>query len=126
MLGWRESNKYVVAKVLGPGPKAKHGLSSFEPDAPWQAEEGRRIYYASNRTIAYVGEWHTHPRGSTTPSALDISTMREIAEDNGFRAPLPLSVIAAPHRLFGRRSGWHISVYVWNGSTLSPVEYRQC
>ncbi len=35
LLGWRDGSGVVVAHVLGPGPEAKHGFSSFEPDAEW-------------------------------------------------------------------------------------------
>jgi integrative and conjugative element protein (TIGR02256 family) len=95
LLGWVEGDDWVVREVLGPGPNAKHGVSSFEPDAAWQVREGHRIYDETGWTVRYLGEWHTHPRGSTRPSAQDLKTMRDIGRDPDFETPRPLSAIAA-------------------------------
>ncbi len=115
LIGWRDGPDAVVATVLGPGPKARHRLRSFEPDGPWQVEQGRRIYEATERKVAYVGEWHTHPFGFPTPSGQDRAAARLIADDPGFRAPEPLSAIAAR----SARSGWRLVVCTW-------VEERSC
>lgn len=122
LLGWRDGSNYVVHRVLGPGPNAKHGLSSFEPDAAWQAEEGKRIYSESGRTTAYVGDWHSHPRGGAQPSKQDIDTMEDIANDPDFRSPEPLSAIAVGPGYFRRRLSWDLNVFVWNGQNLVPTE----
>ena len=52
LLGWRNDTEAAVARVLEPGPRARHGLSHFEPDGEWQVSRGREIYAASGRTIA--------------------------------------------------------------------------
>lgn len=93
LLGWRDGRNAVVAQILGPGPNAKHGFFSFEPDFEWQVEQGRRIYKSSNRCIAYIGDWHTHPFASPSPSWTDRKAAKQISEDSGFRAPEPLSLI---------------------------------
>jgi integrative and conjugative element protein (TIGR02256 family) len=90
LLGWREGAQYVVTTALGPGPQAKHGLTYFEPDATWQSARGREIYFASARTVAYLGDWHTHPWSGPVPSYRDHRTAQDIAEDPAFRAPQPL------------------------------------
>lgn len=118
LLGWREEGHVVIAMILGPGPNAKHGFSSFEPDGPWQVEEGKRIYYESGRTISYIGEWHTHPRGGLRPSRQDRKTARQIANDPDFRTPHLLYAIAGKRRLRGR--GWKLVVYEWHDD-LTPV-----
>lgn len=122
LLGWRDGMDYVVSRALGPGPGAKHRFSSFEPDAEWQGQQGRRIYARSGRTIAYLGDWHSHPRGGATPSRQDIDTMNDIACDPDFRAPAPLSAIAVGSGFFRRRFSCRLYVFVWNGQTLVPTE----
>ncbi len=119
LLGWRDGGDVVVRRILGPGPHARHGFSHFEPDHNWQGEEGRRIYEESKRTVAYVGDWHTHPRGAPRPSAQDRKTMAAIANDKDFRSPQPLSLILGRSR-FRRRRELH--VYIWNGTTLEPIK----
>lgn len=110
LLGWRDHNDAVVMRVLGPGPRAKHRLHSFEPDGAWQREQGARIYRESGRTIAFIGDWHTHPLGGHKPSPQDEVAARVIAGDPLFRAPEPLSaIVARRQRVLG--------VYTWiNGS----------
>jgi integrative and conjugative element protein (TIGR02256 family) len=120
LLGWQDRSDTVVAAVIGPGPKAKHGLWSFEPDGAWQTAEGARIYAESNRTIAYVGDWHTHPRGAPRPSRTDEATMRSIAKDSAFRRPEPLSLIAG-RGWIPRSRRWRIVVYQQLDGSLKPT-----
>lgn len=123
LLGWHNESEVVVRQILGPGPRAKHGFSHFEPDAKWQGARGREIYAASRRTIAYVGDWHTHPRGAPVPSRQDRKTMAAIASDEDFRAPHPLSVIlGCPLRRAVRHRPRELVVYVWDGTRLVPIE----
>lgn len=126
LLGWRSDTEVVVRHVLGPGPNAEHGFSHFEPDAAWQGARGRQIYAESGRTIAYVGDWHTHPRGRPTPSRQDRKVMRAIAADTGFRAPNPLSVIVgrALADSFRRRPVLPVA-YVWDGTDLVPIRFER-
>jgi integrative and conjugative element protein (TIGR02256 family) len=125
LLGWHDGSDTVVATVIGPGPRAKHGLWSFEPDGPWQAHEGARIYAESNRTIAYVGDWHTHPRGAPRPSRTDSATMRSIANDPAFRRPEPLSLIAG-RCWIPRSRRWRIVVYQHLDGSLKPTLLLPC
>jgi integrative and conjugative element protein (TIGR02256 family) len=117
LLGWREDKEVVVNRILGPGPRARHRFWYFEPDHEWQGREGRRIYHESRRTIAYVGDWHTHPRGATRPSPQDRKAMASIANDSDFRTPNPLSLIVSRPG----RCNHSFNVYVWNGKALEPI-----
>lgn len=122
LLGWRDRDNTVVARVLGPGPDARHGFRSFEPDGAWQNELGAEIYSESGRTIAYLGDWHTHPRGPARPSHQDRETAKIIATDKGFRTPTPLYAIAA--RRFGRRKRWELVMFEWHDGKLEEVPVR--
>lgn len=93
LLGWRSDNDAVIAQILGPGPKAQHGLRHFEPDGAWQVRMGQRIYEESGRTVAYLGDWHTHPLSPPAPSNTDELAAQLISEDPGFRAPSPLYAV---------------------------------
>lgn len=124
LLGWRDGPDAVVARALGPGPGAHHGFRSFEPDATWQVEQGRRIYRGSGRTIAYIGDWHSHPIGALAPSAQDRGAVEIIATDAGFRAPEPLSALVA-----GTLGGWRpsrLAVYLWRDQQFEQMQLIEC
>jgi len=124
LLGWSEGDEFVVHRVLGPGPGAKHGFTYFEPDGTWQADKGARIYAESGRKIAYVGDWHTHPRGTPRPSRRDRNTANEIASDPSFRAPRPVYAIAARRlQLSPRAAGWRLVAYV-RDEELRPAQVQ--
>jgi len=126
LLGWRDNHDAVIAAVLGPGPEAQHGFSSFEPDGPWQNREGHRIYHESGRTIAYLGDWHTHPRGSARPSRRDLQTAQETAADEKFRAPDPLYGIASKPWRSIKRESWALMLYELVDGDLVEINYKTC
>lgn len=37
-------------------------------------------YFSQIPSLIYVGEWHTHPNGTATPSLTDLKAMQEIVE----------------------------------------------
>jgi integrative and conjugative element protein (TIGR02256 family) len=80
VLGWREGRGMVlrVAEIVAAGPGARRERSRFEPDGPWQRARIAELYEASGRTLSYLGDWHSHPKGGG-PSSLDRSTARRIA-----------------------------------------------
>jgi integrative and conjugative element protein (TIGR02256 family) len=125
LFGWQEGDKSVVAAILGPGPEASHGLSHFEPDVRWQQEEGERIYHESGRTIAYIGDWHSHPHGGPQPSTQDRLTAREIADDPGFRTPEPLYAIASKYWFQLRRPDWRLRMMRLRDGRLRDTELRR-
>ncbi len=121
LLGWREEDQYVVSRVLGPGPDAKHGFGSFEPDGRWQSEQGAETYRESGRTIAYLGDWHTHPRGAPVPSQQDRKTAKMIAEDPDFRSLEPLyAIVGKRGRPWARK--WKLVVYRQIDGELVEIE----
>ena len=121
LFGWRDENGAVVKQMLGPGPKATHGYSHFEPDGEWQQAEGERIYEQSGREVAYLGDWHSHPRGGPYPSRQDRRTARMIAEDSAFRAPQPLYAIASKRWYELRDMRWRLRVLEWRGGRLEEM-----
>lgn len=52
--------------------------------------EKLKEYYKSEPSKFYVGEWHSHPNGGTTPSARDIKAMMQIHKDENVAIEKPI------------------------------------
>lgn len=78
-----------------PVPAAEHGATAFRPDDAWQDDQVAQVYECSGRLVTHLGDWHTHPGGSVSPSRVDLSTLSRIAENPAARAPVPLMFIVA-------------------------------
>ena len=79
-----------VAKATGPGRFSLHAPFSFTrgtKDLQAEIEEAEAI------GMYYVGEWHSHPGGSVSPSPLDLRQMRAIADDAGYNCPEPVLLV---------------------------------
>lgn len=90
-----DSDEVVITHATGPGPEATHRAHQFIPDARFQRDEIARIYRASQRLHTYLGDWHTHPRGSLRLSPRDVRTLASIAATPAARASVPLMAILA-------------------------------
>jgi integrative and conjugative element protein (TIGR02256 family) len=102
LLGHRNRVDDTIAVVIGPGPDATHERFTFTPDADWQAREVANAW-ARDTTIEYLGDWHTHPGGTTRFSTLDREAAQSIAEHPPARQPEPVMlVLALGHDLTGR------------------------
>ena len=97
LLGYRGSKKdFVITGVIGPGEKAIHRKTSFEPDHEFHLQEISRIYRESECLETYLGDWHTHPNSFPYLSCQDKATFRSIAKHSEARLSNPLMLIAAP------------------------------
>jgi integrative and conjugative element protein (TIGR02256 family) len=119
LLGWhdQEDLQLVVASVFGPGPEATHQRTRFSPDGDWQREQIAKTYEASGRTVSYLGDWHSHPGGSDSPSRRDERTARRIARSRSARARQPLMLI-----LPGKASTWRPAAYRFVTRRLRRIE----
>lgn len=94
LLGYRHSpREVVITETIGPGPGAHHRRTGFDPDSDWQTVELARRYEASDRRVRYLGDWHTHPDGTTKLSRTDRRTLRAIAQHPDAYCPHPVMVV---------------------------------
>lgn len=83
----------VVVLAHGPGPKAKHRPFSFVPDRVATQEAIRAVHAQSDGVYSYVGEWHTHPGGSSQPSGRDLRSLAAIASEPQVDLAAPAAII---------------------------------
>jgi integrative and conjugative element protein (TIGR02256 family) len=106
LVGWAVATEIVVTQVIAPGPDAIFARDHFEPDGRWQNGQLARIYRASDFTVTYLGDWHSHPRGPGRPSRRDRETAAAVSADTDARAPEPLTLLVS-----GRRGRWRARPY---------------
>ncbi|GAA1150716.1 Mov34/MPN/PAD-1 family protein [Nocardioides aquiterrae] len=94
LLGKPGPDGHVVTDLIGPGPEGRHERYGFTPDSDWQAEQVA-ARWATDSNLHYLGDWHTHPGGSTRLSRLDRSTARDIAAYEEARQPNPFMLVLA-------------------------------
>jgi integrative and conjugative element protein (TIGR02256 family) len=107
-------SEVVVTHAVGPGPLALHYRKSFLPDATYQENEIARIYEDSNRISTYLGDWHTHPKGSSFLSYRDKRTLRRIADHSDARCSIPIMAV-----LGGGDNDWFMRVWKYQRQTRS-------
>ncbi|MDT0275541.1 Mov34/MPN/PAD-1 family protein [Blastococcus goldschmidtiae] len=123
LLGWSTCpGSVVITQVIGPGPDATHRSTSFTPDAAWQEAQLADAYEQAGRRLQYLGDWHTHPRGTARLSSTDRATLRRIAAHADARAPYPVMALLAGGPLWQvvvrqqirrRRPLWRLTLEVW-------------
>jgi integrative and conjugative element protein (TIGR02256 family) len=119
LLGWHDQDnlELVVARVLGPGLEATHRRTRFSPDGDWHREQIAEAYEASGRTVSYLGDWHSHPGGSSAPSRRDERTARRIARSRSARARRPVMLI-----LPGKADTWRPTAYRFVAQRLQRMK----
>lgn len=109
----------VVVDAIPGGPGAQRSRTGFRPDGRWQQARLEQLYSDSERTTTYVGDWHSHPRGTATPSRKDIKTARRVAGLKSGRTPRPLTLIV------GRvETRWCAEAYIYDRSRLQHICLR--
>lgn len=94
LLGRVSGRATEVTAVVGPGPESRHARTRFEPDTAWQVKQIADLWSA-DPSIIYLGDWHTHPDGSTRLSHVDRGTGLTIAESPRARQPEPIMLVIA-------------------------------
>lgn len=96
LLGYRHGpREIVITDAVAAGPDAEHRQDGFTPDGDWQRAELARRYQEAGRRLQYLGDWHTHPGGSTILSRTDRRTLTAIARHRAARCPQPVMGVLA-------------------------------
>jgi len=83
LLGRRLGKDIVLARQIGPGPKAKHHAFSFSYDKEYQQNEYDGLL-KENFLLELQGWWHSHLHGQT-PSSIDLDFARGLFNSSEWR-----------------------------------------
>ncbi len=116
----RSADTFAVVEMIGPGPGAHHGRTSFQPDARWQWSEMARLFKASGGDMTFLGDWHSHPGSPRANlSGMDLAAIREILRDPRTGEDAILSAV-----VFGGPARWGWSVWRANLRGIGSAERR--
>ena len=76
-----------------------------------------QIHIATDGQMIYLGEWHSHPNGSTGYSKTDYQSMESIAKDKNIAVNNPLMLIVG-----GVSQSINLTFYVYKNSKLYSYE----
>ncbi len=95
VFGYESKDGLIVAHAFGPGPKARHRRTRLVMDPVDVQTRITQIFDRYDGRLAYLGDWHSHPRGAAHPSRVDITSAAIMADDAEAGVPRPLVLIQA-------------------------------
>ena len=90
---WGNHNEVVITDMIDAGPTAIHEEMSFIPDHEYQLRKIEALYFATERTERYLGDWHSHPNAEPYLSEKDKATLKKIAAYKEARLQKPLMLV---------------------------------
>lgn len=80
LLGFRRNSHLHVTIATLPQPTDRRQRYSFERAPLHHQQLALHHWRASQMTMDYLGEWHTHPESNPSPSSLDMSEWKKICK----------------------------------------------
>lgn len=78
LLGYRRDPHIEVVQISEPGPADIRRRTFFDRTDANHQKQATETWRTSGCFIDYVGDWHTHPEPSPTPSSVDIEQWRSL------------------------------------------------
>lgn len=115
-IGYKSDINFIITDILIPD-EYKNGQTIFIREPGTLNERLSEIHKMTNGEIEYLGEWHSHPNGPTTPSRTDIKAMEIISKDKNINIDKPLLMIAEVDKIsFGK------DLYIYDDKKLKKYE----
>jgi integrative and conjugative element protein (TIGR02256 family) len=103
------TNNNTIAEIIficGPPPDSKHGRYSFERGIIGLKDMLASLWLDG---YFYLGEWHTHPKASPSPSGTDLVQMIGISKAARYNCQEPILII-----LGGKPDKYNLFVAIFN------------
>ncbi|MDY7396979.1 ThiF family adenylyltransferase [Aureibaculum sp. 2210JD6-5] len=115
-IGFKSSVGFIITNILVPD-EYKNGRTVFIRSPGTLNERLSEVHKITNGKIQYLGEWHSHPDGPTSPSKTDINAMKEIAKDKNITIDKPLLMIVEAGKL-----PFDKDLYIYDNKSLRKYE----
>lgn len=118
LLGQASGDLIEIRHAGDPGPGATRGTHTFHRDLA-HAQHLADAAWQRDRSV-WIGEWHTHPSGDLTPSAVDLDSYLRHLHDTDLGFDLFVAMIC------GLGSGGVVTAAAWlvTRELLEPLEVR--
>jgi len=116
-----KNNDIVITDLIEAGTNAERYENAFIPDQEYQLEEFSKIYFDSNRTKNYLGDWHTHPNHTANLSLKDKRTLTLIANSPDSQNSQPLMII-----LSGLTKDWTLNAFQFDSGRIYLRSFFTC
>lgn len=83
LLGYRRGEDIEIVNATFPSNGDKSSRNKFERLSRHHQLVAMKFWKASQKKIDWVGEWHTHPEKTPTPSTIDIKSWRQLVSRHG-------------------------------------------
>lgn len=90
LLGSYRGDHIEVSGFTTPYPKDRRLFALFDRIDPLHQSTALTAWQQSGGTDTYIGEWHTHPEASPSPSWLDTRTWRKLIKRSN--APMVFAI----------------------------------
>lgn len=90
-----ERGTIQIRAASGPGPNAVKRPTHFEKDIPFCQQFLDDRYQGEG--WVYLGEWHYHPKGTSSPSSTDLRSLSNIASQKEYATSEPVMIIMDRH-----------------------------
>ncbi len=83
LLGARRGPHLEITDLTTPYPRDVRKRTYFDRRDSRHNAYAYKRWLGNNRKVGYLGEWHTHPERTPSPSTLDIGEWRQLVKPHG-------------------------------------------
>jgi len=101
LFGYTNEDNIVIACAYGPGPRARHRRTTFDPHPATTQSLIDAIWNESEARYRYLGSWHSHPGSIPRPSGTDVQTTEAVSTEPHVGLAEPVVLIQSTRRGLG-------------------------
>jgi len=115
IFGYATDDAVVITRVFGPGPGARHRPTRFSANPSWVKACIDEVFVSTDGKESYLGDWHSHPLGGSSPSGSDVNAVKSIAVSDDVALSRPTVLIQATKTFRRRIHMGSLASYRWDG-----------
>lgn len=97
-----------IVTIVGPSKDSKSWKTGFTRGTKGTNKLLKGYW---DQGLYYLGEWHFHPNGTSSPSNIDVNTMKSIANNSKYNCPEPILIIVS-----GSYNNYHQKSYLYSSN----------